>query len=369
MLKYLMVFALLALSSGAALADEARRLSLEAAALVVQAESMDDRKKRHAALEDARDKVSEIAERFPDAFSDMHVQLYRYGKRTRMSMSDLSELIEEQLPPPPCTGDSSKTPRGYCLMELSNISGCHMLAGKAVVTAAWSGECRDGVPTGTGKRRVVSESGFVWVSEGSYVDGRRNGVWLEVHGATASEGAYHEGSYVDGRRSGVWVIAENDGTVDETTFVGGRGNASQIHVEPGGTVREVTYVDFRRHGVWIDVEPDGTVRETAYVDGEADGWIEVEPDGTVKKGEYRSDGTSKEGMTRVNVKSKKLYSISLSGKFYERNVQVYPAAYRALTEEGERLISKKAALVEKSKELLRKGAVLAEKGKRLAGDL
>ena len=352
MLKYLTALALLALSPGAALADEAKRLGLEAAALVVQAESMDDRKKRHAALEDARDKVSEIAERFPDAFSDMHVQLYRYGKRTRMSMSDLSELIEEHLPPP-CTGDYSETPNG-CLMKLSN--DCYMPVYGTVTAAAWTGECRDGVPAGTGRRAVAGGGDSDNVSEGAYVDGKRNGVWLGMN----ANGWVWEGPYVDGRRAGTWVSTSSHGT-REDSFV--TGSWVWVEVKSDGTVTENT-----ADGM-VEVDPHGTVWELAY----GDGWVTMDFNGAVQKGKYLSDGTPKEGRYRVNVKTGAVYKREYPDRGEWEKCCLHKdleLVYRKeFTEDAQRLTSKASRLVEKSKELLRKGAAVAEKGKRLAGDL
>ena len=57
----------------------------------------------------------------------------------------------------------------------------------------------------------------ICIDEGHYVDGRKNGKWVQ----RCVDGSGEEGSYVDGERHGRWVRRFEDGTVWEETYVNG----------------------------------------------------------------------------------------------------------------------------------------------------
>ena len=87
MLKRALGFALVLLLSGAVLADDARRLRVEAATLVHAAENADSARERQALLEQAHGKLVEIQERYPSA--SVQIQLYLGGKPVTLSSDDL----------------------------------------------------------------------------------------------------------------------------------------------------------------------------------------------------------------------------------------------------------------------------------------
>ena len=82
---------LLTLLSGAALADDARRLRIEAGALVQESETADSARERRALLKRAHGKLLEIRERFPD--QPVRVNLYLDGKRVSLSPDDVAAMI------------------------------------------------------------------------------------------------------------------------------------------------------------------------------------------------------------------------------------------------------------------------------------
>ncbi len=91
MMRWLLLFGFVALLSGTALADEARRLRVEAAVLIQAAEKTSSDQKRLELLQQARGKLLELQEHHPS--ESVHPQLYLGGKRTGVSLDDLRKMI------------------------------------------------------------------------------------------------------------------------------------------------------------------------------------------------------------------------------------------------------------------------------------
>ena len=91
MMQFGGAFLLLTLLSGAALADDARRLRIEAGALVQQSETVETARERRSLLERAHGKLLEIRERFPD--QPVRLNLYLAGKRVGLSPEDVAAMI------------------------------------------------------------------------------------------------------------------------------------------------------------------------------------------------------------------------------------------------------------------------------------
>ena len=88
MLQQVLVFSLVVSLSGGALADEARQLRIEAAALIFAAENTETGSgERQALLEEAHSKLLKIQNRYP--FESAQIQLYLRGKRIRLSADDV----------------------------------------------------------------------------------------------------------------------------------------------------------------------------------------------------------------------------------------------------------------------------------------
>lgn len=77
----------LLLLAGVALADEARRLRVEAAKLVYAAEGAQSERQRRALLKEAHGKLARIQKRYPS--SSVQLQIYLGGKRTNVSPDDI----------------------------------------------------------------------------------------------------------------------------------------------------------------------------------------------------------------------------------------------------------------------------------------
>ena len=82
------------------------------------------------------------------------------------------------------------------------------------------------------------------LAEGRYVDGERNGHWVERD----ADGGVFEGPYIDGKRNGHWVNRYADGLVWEGPWVAGE-----------------------RHGRWVTRFADGDVLETEWRNGSREG--------------------------------------------------------------------------------------------------
>lgn len=134
------------------------------------------------------------------------------------------------------------------------------------------------------------------VAEGSYLDGRKQGDWLE----SDLLGPRATGAYVDGEREGPWTVQLRDGGRLEVRYRAGlyHGIASEFSAD-GSLVRELSYVDAevrgparvadgegwaagellgdRRQGPWVftDARGDRTAWGS-YADGEREGpWVEL----------------------------------------------------------------------------------------------
>ncbi len=92
-MRWLLVIGLVGLVSGTALADDARRLRVEAAGLVHAAERAASAGERREFLERAHSKLLEIRERYPSESTQL--QLYLHGKRTTLSTDLVGKMIAE----------------------------------------------------------------------------------------------------------------------------------------------------------------------------------------------------------------------------------------------------------------------------------
>ena len=159
---------------------------------------------------------------------------------------------------------------GGCWREFDNRKGCYrwLIRSKAEESFTWSGECPDGIASGTGVmehnyQRPHWKDLVTTTKEGTFVDGLEEGHWVIRWSIEewSAEGV-DEGPYVNGRQQGHWVLRR-----------------------PGGLVQEGTLVNGRRHGHWVISEQGRIVEEGAYVDGARDGhWKLYGPDGTVEEG-------------------------------------------------------------------------------------
>ena len=91
--RWILIFALVGLASGTGLADEARRLRVEAAVLVQATEKAETAKERRELLEKAHSKLLEIRERYPS--EPAQIQFFLYGKRTILLPDHLDQMIAE----------------------------------------------------------------------------------------------------------------------------------------------------------------------------------------------------------------------------------------------------------------------------------
>ena len=176
------------------------------------------------------------------------------------AVAALSPKCAELLSDYPEIPDDSHA-EAQCWQELDEQPGCYVyrdeyhtndyIVGKA--------ECSGGVV----KRATLTiETIAGSVSEGRFVDGKRNGLWVERR----QSGYVYKGSYVDGRRAGEWseridasgVYRERTGT-----YVNGeRSGYWHEQASPGVVTHVGSYVNGKRHGRWAWFYPDFCVTET-----------------------------------------------------------------------------------------------------------
>ena len=139
---------------------------------------------------------------------------------------------------PSCAGQSKCA---ACWLELESHPGCfvwnsYLSEGE---TAAWSGECADGLASGTGTLKWTYGS-VVNEHTGLLRNGKYHGHWVRRY----SNGNVHEGPMVDGKRQGHWVVRHADGTVMEGPMV-----------------------DDKRHGDWVRRDSNGYTIILNWVNG------------------------------------------------------------------------------------------------------
>jgi antitoxin component YwqK of YwqJK toxin-antitoxin module len=94
------------------------------------------------------------------------------------------------------------------------------------------------------------------VAVGEYIDGEREGFWIEEVGD-----AREEGNYTAGLKSGVWRTYHKDGKLNHIgTFVEGVPDGKHLFYYPDGTLKEEqNYVMGRRHRNWRKYYENGNV--------------------------------------------------------------------------------------------------------------
>lgn len=108
---------------------------------------------------------------------------------------------------------------------------------------------------------------------GLYVNGKRQGEWVDNFGSYV-----HRGHYVDGKKHGEWV---EDGwySISRGEYVNGErhGEWMEVHTHDGDMERG-TYVNGKKHGEWEEHESllgSGRIERGPYVDDERHGKWEL----------------------------------------------------------------------------------------------
>ena len=140
---------------------------------------------------------------------------------------------------PICAGQEDITP---CWTELDSHPGCYVFSAALNWpdwTATWSAGCTDGLASGSGTLKFVSDNNWDkltgllragkqqghWVvryanenvGEGPFVDGLQHGRWVRRY----ADGSVWEGPYVDGKWHGQWILRHANGTVVVERYVNG----------------------------------------------------------------------------------------------------------------------------------------------------
>ncbi len=119
---------------------------------------------------------------------------------------------------------------------------------------SWSGQKVDGKWHGRGV--LLSENSLMkGRDEGEYVQGVRQGRWVETYGDVRRD----EGQYDNyGKKQGLWVETYTNGTRREGEYVGGKKQGKWIETQANGSRIEGSYLNGRKTGVWVETRGDGT---------------------------------------------------------------------------------------------------------------
>ena len=199
-------------------------------------------------------------------------------------------------------GSEKGTLESGCWQPLEGKSNCHVWnpspkPEESAVFDGWS-RCRDGMLSGTGTLTwQVIDEGETRISTltGHYLQGRENGQFVVTD---SSNWARSEGNYVEGKRQGLWLHTNPPGTEGvwdrmESYFVDGeQRNVILVDFkEVDGEFRETEreegpVVHRKRHGDWSSTGAEYKVRKR-YANGQLHGpYVKEFVDGRRLTGEY-----------------------------------------------------------------------------------
>ena len=129
-----------------------------------------------------------------------------------------------------CTGDYSPD---SCWIELADRPGCFLWNPAPIdnETVGWSGECSDGFAQGNGRVNWYENGELGQIEETRMQDGMRNG----PHVLRSADGTREsEGSYMDGQRQGTWTHFYGDGTRGVGPYVNGELHGTWTYYDQDG---------------------------------------------------------------------------------------------------------------------------------------
>ncbi len=155
-------------------------------------------------------------------------------------------------------------------------------------TWSWLGSCEQGVPHGKGVEQLYVQGQLYRAEgEGVYVHGLKEGRWMEHW----QDAGYSTGSYVNGKRSGIWGhYGGKLGSSDTGPYVDGKRHGKWTLVSEGGDrgdTEKGSYVNDVRQGRWVALASSGNIYEGPMVDGKRHGDWEIRyTDGRKVEGSY-----------------------------------------------------------------------------------
>ena len=152
-------------------------------------------------------------------------------------------------------------------MELDSLPACYVWNRypQVVEFDSWSGQCSDGLGTGT----VVYRFGNGDTMESPYVKGVLHGTEI----TRGADGDVVETPYVNGETHGTLIVRRANGDVSETPYVNSEIHGTRIQRYANGDVVEIPYVNSEIHGTVIERQADGEVTEEPYVNGKLHGTV------------------------------------------------------------------------------------------------
>ena len=108
---------------------------------------------------------------------------------------------------------------------------CGILPLSTMRTVGWSGECSDGFAQGSGRVHWYEDGELGQIEETRMQDGMRNG----PHVLRSADGTREsEGSYMDGQRQGTWTHFYGDGTRGVGPYVNGELHGTWTYYDQDG---------------------------------------------------------------------------------------------------------------------------------------
>ena len=143
-------------------------------------------------------------------------------------------------------------------------------------TVTWSGKCSRNLAQGTGKLSWEKKNKDGKLTWGSYEKtgvlerGKKHGRWVE-HSSINAE--IREGSYVEGKKDGLWVTRNLWGHLTAERkghYVEGKKHGKWVY-EFRFSKKEVSYEEDKKHGQWVLSDWSGAILHGSYEDGKEHG--------------------------------------------------------------------------------------------------
>ena len=170
---------------------------------------------------------------------------------------------------------SSREGEPSCWMETVNQPGCYVWNPypEREETVTWTGDCSNGLASGVGtlewRYRDADGQAASSGSTGPLQNGKRADGHVTIR---AADGDVYEGTLLEGKRNGHWIQRFKDGeaevlSVEEGPYVSDKRNGYWVLRSADGTVSEGAFVDGKRHGRWVERQAGGDTWEWEYVNG------------------------------------------------------------------------------------------------------
>lgn len=195
----------------------------------------------------------------------------------------------------------------HCWKELDNPADCYFRTADGDLKrgpVVWSGMCVGGIAEGPGVLNQPSdyEYPFEYTQEGRLQDGRKHGRLIvegsyregDVHGefvrySSLDGSLLAKGAYVNGEREGPWIESYAEFTLEGAYENGLRNVEWTVTDKTGHVISSGPFLNDQPHGDWTYWYRNGFTAEGAFEHGERTGaWTVRDPEGNITNVDYET---------------------------------------------------------------------------------